>query len=291
MNVSIVVCTHNRGRHLSGLFESLTRLVVPSDVDWELVVVDNASTDNTRDICHAFAAGCQKRCRYVHEPNKGKSIALNTGISHADGDIIAFTDDDCVLSADWLLVLAQEFNADPSLGVLGGRVKLYDSRDQPLTLTSGDRRVVYSSLRMLFPDPLIIGCNMAARKEVFCSVEPFDTRLGPGTEAIAEDVDFIHCAHKAGVKVAYVPNLVVYHNHGRQTDEEVRALVYKYHVGRGAFYVKHILRADADAARMASRDCWTSLKRAVALRGARSEMAFLRALWSGALVIAFGNRR
>ena len=124
---------------------------------------------------------------------------------------------------------------------------------------------------------------MAIRKTVFLSVGYFDVSLGPGTRAIAEDVDLIYRAYKRGFKVVYSPSIVSTHNHGRKTDEEVAAVRRKYYIGRGAFYFKHILKADGEIAKLACRDLGLTLRRICTGRGMRSGLSFLAALSAGAI--------
>ena len=86
---------------------------------------------------------------------------------------------------------------------------------------------------------------MAFRREVYERIGGLDTRFGPGARIpAAEDADFIYRAYKAGFKLAYCPEVLVYHDHGRNTDVQVRQLNRGYVIGRGAFYCKHILAGD-----------------------------------------------
>ena len=257
--MSIVICSCNRAESLRKTLEGLKEVVTPQGKTWEAVVVDNNSRDNTKDVVDAFARNNPGLARYVFEKRQGKSFALNAGVGNAKGDIIAFTDDDCIVDRHWISAILDEFASDPDLAVLGGRVELYNKDDRPLSLVRWSEKTVFQSLDLLF-EPLIIGCNMAAKKAVFHRAGQFDPALGPGSigSAIAEDVDFIYRAHKKGFKVIYSPDVLVYHNHGRQSDEEIKSLMRKYGIGRGSFYCKYILRCDVDVIKLA----YEELKRA-----------------------------
>jgi glycosyltransferase involved in cell wall biosynthesis len=239
MFVSVLVCTRNRCGKLRGLLQSLARLDVPSGSSFEVVVVDNGSTDSTADTCDQF--GALLPLRYHREWRRGKSIALDRGIEAARGEVVAFTDDDCVVDASWLRVLVSEFSQDPDLAAAGGRVELYNAQDKNVTLTTYRETVVVNTTPALLFAPLIIGANMAFRATALTKVGRFDTRLGPGSRcgAVAEDIDYMYRTFRKKLKIVYFPALVVFHNHGRTTDAEIEELRYRYRVGRAALFTKH----------------------------------------------------
>ena len=241
--ISIAVCTHNRSQSLKRLLESLRCTSIPVDFDWELVVVDNNSTDDTRNIANEFGRLSALPGRYIFEPRQGLAYARNRAMSAAAGDIIVFTDDDCIVDRHWLVAVHEEFSSEPSLSYLGGRVELYNRDDRPVSIRTDRERILFDSPGQLFS--LIPGCNMAFRRDVYERIGDFDVRLGAGTTIPgADDSDFIYRAYKAGFKLAYSPNVLVYHDHGRNSDDQVRQLNRGYVIGRGAFYCKHIFAGD-----------------------------------------------
>jgi GT2 family glycosyltransferase len=109
---------------------------------------------------------------------------------------------------------------------------------------------------------------MAVHRRVFSTGENFDPRLGPGARIPAiEDLDLLYRVFRRDLKICYVPDVLVYHNHGRTTDLQIEALNRNYVIGRGAFYCKHILRGDSRILRMAYWEV-SSLAKAV-LKGLR----------------------
>ena len=120
MHISVVICTHNRASSLRVTLETLRQMDVPSETEWELLLVDNNSNDRSRGEIEAFADRTNLNIRYIWEPRIGKSYALNRGIGEARGEIIAFTDDDVLVSREWLRELRHAFNHFNCLGV-GGR--------------------------------------------------------------------------------------------------------------------------------------------------------------------------
>src|SRR4051794_11458108 len=106
--ISIVVCTCNRAAKLANLLDSLMRMEVPAGVSWELIVVDNNSTDDTARLLKDVAARNALPLRHCFEPRQGLAIAHNLAMAVVKGEIIALTDDDCRVSPDWLAVMARE---------------------------------------------------------------------------------------------------------------------------------------------------------------------------------------
>jgi glycosyltransferase involved in cell wall biosynthesis len=285
MKISIIIASYNRAQLLRHFLQEISLQIVPNHVKWEVLVVDNHSVDETKNVVESYVSANPQRFRYIFEGRRGKSPALNTGIQNSTGDILVFTDDDCLPDATWLRAIANEFESDSSLAVLGGRVELYCKEDWPVTIRTYRERIPFSSVGQLFS--LILGCNMAIRRSVVDAVGDFDLLLGPGTKmgAVAEDSDFLYRVFKKGFKLVYSPDVLVYHNHGRKTDAQVQALNHKYVVGRGAFYSKHIFRADLCVLKMAYWEVSALIKGLISERftgkAARERKTLLRDLFVG----------
>ena len=241
--ISIIICTYNRSDKLKNLLKSFQNMHDSGETLWELIVVDNNSTDDTKHVADEFSRIFSTNFRYFTERKQGAAYARNKGFENSIGEIIAVIDDDCIVDDAWLSALAREFASDSVLSVLGGRVELYDGKAKPVSIRPSRTREVFDSPDQLFS--LIPGCNMAFRREVYERVGGFDTWFGPGARIPpAEDVDFIYRAYKAGFKILYSPDVLVYHDHGRNTDAAVRQVKRGYVIGRGAFYCKYIFAGD-----------------------------------------------
>src|SRR6185312_15350640 len=180
VDASVIVCTRNRSGAMTLLLESLQRLEVPPGVRGELIVVDNGSSDDTPATLASFETLLPMQI--VREPMPGLARARNAGLAAARGQVLLCTDDDCVPDSKWLAAVYEEFRRAPTLGMLGGRVELYDARDRPTTTrTSRERRRITA----LFELDDIIGCNMSFRRSAFEAIGPFDVALGGGTGARA----------------------------------------------------------------------------------------------------------
>lgn len=260
-SVSIIICTCNRASVLKRCLDSISKAHFPPAHTYELIVVDNRSSDHTKAVCEAFHAASPIPCRYIYEERRGKSNALNRALASTRGDIIFLTDDDCVFREDLPDKLVAEFSADPGIDFLGGRVELFDPLDLPIAIRLIDRRTEFTSITQLFG--LIPGCNMAFRRRVVDAVGGFDPRFGPGTPLIVEDADFIYRAFRAGFRLVYSPEVVIYHGHGRRDADAVHGTMRSYLLGRGAFYAKYILAFDRKVLRIAYWETVSLLKLAL----------------------------
>ncbi|MEW6602099.1 MAG: glycosyltransferase family A protein [Nitrospirota bacterium] len=259
MLISVIICTCNRGERLLDTLKSIENMSVDTGVEWELIIVDNNSTDNTKSVIQEFSCESRIPMRYVFESAQGLSNARNAGLREATGGYTAFTDDDCIIDKQWLTSIIREFESDPDLIGIGGRVELYNDKDQRVTVRTYKERLLFASPYDTFK--LFTGCNMAFARRVYDLIGTFDPEFGAGTKLkSAEDSDFFYRVFKAGGKMIYSPEVLVYHNHGRNTDSQVRALNRGYVIGRGAFYCKHIMKGDSTVLKMAFREYLSRIK-------------------------------
>ncbi len=239
VDVSVIVCTRNRAHAVTASLASIAAAAQAcGDLDVELVVVDNASTDETPAVVEAWAKSVALPVRLVREDRKGLAVSRNTGVRTARGVILALTDDDCRLALDYIRVLHGLFAGDAGMAVRGGRVDLGDPSDLPFTIKTDLAPSVYDGEQ--HPGGFIHGCNMAMTRATFDRVGPFDERFGAGAPCEAgEDTDYLYRAHLAGIPVEYAPALAVAHFHGRKSRAEITKLNGIYARGNGALYLKH----------------------------------------------------
>ena len=235
--VSIVIATRNRADSIPTTLRCYERLV--GDVPWELIVVDNGSTDATRQTLERFQAATAIDMRVLSEPGPGASRARNTGWRAARADVIVFTDDDCYPEPDYVVKVAERFDAG-NVDYLGGRILLHDPEDAPVTIQLRDTPDTIAPGSFVRAG-VIQGCNMAVRKPALERIGGFDEMLGAGTPFHCEEIDLVSRASAAGFSGAYDPGPVVRHHHRRRTKEQVRQLIKGYDVGRGAYYAKCML--------------------------------------------------
>ena len=280
-NVSVVVCTYNRSRQLETALVHIENAAARASLAVEIVVVDNNSHDDTKVVVDRAARGAATPVRYVFERAQGLSFARNRGLQAAKGSVIAFTDDDCVVDPGWIAALWGEFVADPEVAVVGGRVDLYTTEDQPVSIRPIAERVRYTNATQIYG--LVMGCNLAVRRGVAERIGGFDPAFGGSKGVVGDDIEFIYRALKQGLGIVFTPAARVLHNHGRRTDSELRALGRSYVRGRGAFFCKHLLRADATILRHAWWEVRARHGRAATSASHLSRRETLGALASGAL--------
>ncbi len=248
MRVSVIVCTRNRSDTISPCLESIAAAVSSAaPIEAEVIIVDNGSTDGTPGVIAAWANKQTFPVSLILEARKGLSVARNCALRAAQGDLIAFTDDDCRLSSQYINDLLQHDAKDTGLVLRGGRVDLGDLNDLPLTIKIGTSEQRWqrstASVRHQNLGDSLLGCNLTMRKELVQVIGYFDERLGAGSKIPGgEDIDYIYRAYRSGVTIAYVPNMAVTHMHGRKTPEDGWMLFRSYAFGAGALYAKYLFQ-------------------------------------------------
>jgi glycosyltransferase involved in cell wall biosynthesis len=218
MDITVILCTFNRCQSLPTALNSVGASVLPANVDWEVLVVDNNSRDNTRGVVEDFARRFPGRFRYAFEAQQGKSFALNNGIRDARGTVVAFLDDDVTVEPDWLHNLTGNLFGKEWAGS-GGKIILQWPANVPDWLSTEG-----PNARHGFPGfdhgPVAkelegppFGCNMAFRKEMFEKYGDFRIDLGPTpvSQIRAEDTEFGRRVIAAGEHLRYEPGAIVYH--------------------------------------------------------------------------------
>jgi glucosyl-dolichyl phosphate glucuronosyltransferase len=225
--VTVLICTHNRARLLQ---DTLDSLVTPADgrrFAVEIIIVDNNSTDCTRQTIEAAASKSTNPIRYVFEPRQGKGHALNRGLQDARGDIVALTDDDVIPAADWLERVVAAFESRDISFAFGKVLPRWGAMPPPELLTSraqdiwgplalidyGDQITEYSAERF-HSHRLPIGANLAFRRDRLLKVGGWRTDLGKENNTLisGEDHEIFVRLLKAGLYGGvYDPENKVFH--------------------------------------------------------------------------------
>lgn len=237
--LSLLVATRDRAAQLARFLARLPAAEIRA-AGAEVVILDNGSTDATPRVLAEFAARAPFPLRLLHDPRPGKSAALNDAVATCRAELLGFTDDDCYLAPGWFDVALAELGGG-ALGFAGGRVVLEDpSASRVATNFSRRRRVLRPGA--FIRAGLVQGANMLMTRAAFAAAGGFDPEFGPGLAFRCEDVDLVARASFAGVTGAYLPDLVVSHDHGRMPGPEAEALRRQNAHGRGACYAKCIAR-------------------------------------------------
>lgn len=221
--LSVVIATYNRAHLVGDVVAALLAQAVPAGLRWEIVVVDNNSSDATRATLKALALEARVPIRYVFEPRQGKSHALNTGVRTARGEILAFTDDDALPTRRWVAVAASVLDKWGADGAGGRILPRWESDPPPVWVVESkrlrDRLALMTFNRAtalalpLRGHPQAWGPNLVFRRSMVLSLGGFDPARGVrGTKRYCgEDVEFVERALRAGRRVMYDPRLVVHH--------------------------------------------------------------------------------
>jgi glycosyltransferase involved in cell wall biosynthesis len=237
MHVSAVICTRNRPDLIGTAVASVLANTYPR---FDLLVVDQSDDPRTGEIVREMAAA-HPNLRYLHTPIPGLSRAYNIGVRETQGEILAFTDDDCVAPTDWIQSIASAFEAEPDADMLYGQVlwpaSLKDCTDEIPTLT------IDRPQRLSRRDGFRIygmGANFGARRRLFDRIGGFDEILGGGGPLkSSQDFDLQYRAYVGGSTVLLRPEVRVDH-YGVRTAAQWPATLKAYGFGDGAFYTKHV---------------------------------------------------
>ncbi len=215
--ISAIICTHNRDRYLGLAIDSL----LAQDLDnFEILVIDNASTDTTPAVVEARLS--DPRLRYVYESTLGLSTARNRGAQESQAAILAYLDDDAIATPTWLSTLIQAYEQDDKLAIAGGKVTLIwtDGITPPTWLSDGlagnlgaydlGETLTYIEQPGLTPR----GLNYSIRRDFLDSVGGFDPKLGRvGTNLLSnEELQMTELALQQNWQVAYLPTALVAHH-------------------------------------------------------------------------------
>lgn len=241
-SVSVIICTKERPEDLRRCLDSLAVLRTQPD---EVIVVDNGPGDPaTAEVCRG------RPVRYLVESGPGLSRARNRGIAEARGEVVAFTDDDCVVDPRWLDGLGDPFDDPLVMAATGyaGPLEM-ETRAQYLFEAHGGfqrhpERVVFdgsSSSPIIVAATAGAGANSLFRRSVFDEVGPFAEDLGPGTPARnAEEKYAFYRIAAAGYRIVFDPARIVWHRHRRDLPV-LRRTLHNYTVGEFAYTTRCLL--------------------------------------------------
>ena len=240
-DVSVIICTYNRCNILPKALRSVLSQNARG-VSYEVLIVDNNSTDQTRQVCDSFLSN-HANMRYIFEGKQGISHARNAGIANATASILAFTDDDVHASNDWVASIKKTFDGYPEVDCVGGKVlpeweskpPAWLTREHwtPLALLDYGDRPIYIDAR----NPIcLVGANFAFRRRVFDHIGLFSPKLQRVEDGIGsmEDHELLLRLWRENRHTLYSPDLVV--KADVQSERLSKQYHRKWHSGHGHFY-------------------------------------------------------
>jgi len=218
--ISVIIATYNRSICLERVINDLLNQQLSGTFDYEMIIVDNGSTDNTENMVKNLKEQASGRLIYCKQLAPGKSNALNMGITQSKGEIIAFTDDDVMVEKNWLSSIAECFNKYPCDGIAGKVLPVFPDktpqwvRQNPVQMAGvvviydhGDTACQADKTTERF-----IGSNWAFKSSVFKDCGLFSTDLGPGTPmVVGEDEEFYSRLFLKNKVLYYCPQVIIRH--------------------------------------------------------------------------------
>jgi glycosyltransferase involved in cell wall biosynthesis len=216
IRISAVIPTFNRAGYLRKVISSLVEQTLPQD-QYEIIVVDNCSTDDTKQVVAEFSH--VTNLRYIFEPVQGLSQARNTGWQQSRGEYVAFTDDDAIVATDWLEQILYTFESvAPQAGCVGGRVEPIWEVPRPVWLAD-EYIELFAVLEKTSPQVLtkkefVVGANIAFRKNTLETVGGFLPGLGRiGRKLLSNDETLIQMElERVNIPRYYNPEIKVKHH-------------------------------------------------------------------------------
>ncbi len=235
--ISIIIATRNRADHLRRTLESLAHVRVPATAEAELTLVDNGSTDETRQVAQAFDAP-RLPLHYVLEPRPGKARALNTALRHARGHVLLCTDDDVRVPPGWIEGMSAPILGGEADAVAGG-VELAPHLRRPWMNTRNTGILATTDVLAAEYPQRMVGANMAFSKAVLEKVPGFDPELGPGALGLGEETLFSRQLLAAGFRIVAAFDVVVEHHFNPSRLSRASHLAAVERLGRSEGYISY----------------------------------------------------
>jgi glycosyltransferase involved in cell wall biosynthesis len=281
--LTVLLTTHNGSGTFLDALEAFCQLEKPSG-GWKLVIVDNASTDQTKEIARSFRQ--RLPMTVVYEPRRGQNVARNSGLKLITGDLVVFSDDDVLPRSDWLVSMRELADSKPTFSIFGGNILPKWEIPPPDWLRNLEwpyKGVTFALVNPTLeegpvqPD-YVVSPNMAIRADLFRAGHRFDVTIGPdGSDnyPMGSETEFIDRMSRAGHRLWHCKCAVVYHmirSHQMTRDWMLRRAV---RFGRGKYRIWAMGTLNSPALRRIARYFIRQaiIRVQIALQTARVEIA------------------
>ncbi len=242
-DISVVLCTYNRCELLKKSVASILAQKCPPEVRYELIIADNHSSDQTRQVCESLQSQSSIPIHYIFVAEQGVSYARNAAIARAQAPILAFFDDDVCVGPEWVATIKRAFDEYPEIAGIGGKVLPRWNARPPAWLTRahwaplalqdyGEQPMAIDKTNAL----CLVAANLALRRRVFDRIGLFSPALQRVRNGVGsmEDHELHLRLWEAGLAEMYIPEMMV--TTEVQTDRLTKAYHRKWHKGHGHFY-------------------------------------------------------
>ena len=222
VRISLIVCTYNGSKFLEKSIPTFLNQTLESCL-YEIIVIDNNSTDNTKNVVNCLLSDAILQWRFLSEKKQGLHFARNKGILEAQGDIIVFGDQDIEACPDWLHSILNEFDANDKAGVVGGKIlPKWKSEPPEWIYDYGTNKIhgVFAYLdlgeeRKVINNCFIFGCNFAIRKNIAIQIGGSPPDAFPGKLKYLSgrgESEMIESTMKLNYDIIYIPEALVLHH-------------------------------------------------------------------------------
>ncbi len=229
IKISIIIPTYNRCNSLKICLKHIFNSNYPKD-KFEIIVVDDGSTDNTKMVINQLIKEYKTKkkfnLKYFYQMNSGPATARNLGLKYAKGEIIAFTDDDCIVDYDWLCAIEMGFTNNSNIDCVKGKINAYN----PNKLSKVIVKSIHGRKKSGSTN------NIAYKKQILDKLKGFDTRFAFNFE----DVDLKWRFRLKGYKYIFLSDMIVWHKYVRNL-KGFKEQSFKSGIGLRIFFYKHIL--------------------------------------------------
>ena len=222
VDATILICTYNRASYLAETLDSIAALDAPASLVWDVLVVDNNSSDDTRAVVERRALSFPVRLGYLFEGTQGKSSALNAGMRAAAARVIVFTDDDVRVPRGWLQAAIGPLFEREDIDYTGGPVKPIWGGGKPVWLDEKGNLGGTIAVKDHGPAPFVfeerrktpLGVNMAVRRALIERIGGFRPDLGRRGKSLLgqEQAEFFYRSRESGARGLYVPDMILEHH-------------------------------------------------------------------------------
>ncbi len=261
-SADIILCTRNRGALLTATLDSLR---ASRRTEFQVYVVDQSQNQETAQVVLPVCAA-DSRFHLVPTKTKGLDIARNLGVRSGSGDVVIYIDDDCRAEPGWLDALMAEYDRDPQVWAVFGRILPGESKDPNRVLRKWERALPMAMVdhpaRKVFEKNVFDlgfghGANMSFARSTFARIGLFDDLLGAGGLLRSwPERDFGYRILKAGGRIVFTPQALVYHDHWREWPE-VEKTYKNYAIGCGAAIGKYLRLGDYAALTLLLEWIWS----------------------------------
>ncbi len=234
--ITVIITTKNRGDVLCRALESV---FASQYQKFRVIVVDQSTDETTKNAVSDYLENPQ--FRYISSDSVGSSAGRNLAIENSETELIAITDDDCEVSADWLDNMIGAFEQDERIGIVYGKVEPGESATESGFITTHLEENSFTAKNIYHSNSLQgLSANMGIKKSIWKKLNGFDPMLGAGVPfSSCEETDLNMRALIKGFYVCYSPQVTVQHL-GYRDSSEAQRLIEGYAYGNGALFAKHI---------------------------------------------------